>query len=170
MKRSILSGITLLGILMLSLPALGSPVDGLQKVGSTRLKVMFWTIYDSVLYSPDGVYDTVEPGLALEITYRRKISAGDLINRTESEWQDLELEHSGREGWLARLQVIWPDVEPGDTLTLLVDDGLGSNFYFNERFIGSLDDADFTRHFLAIWLDPDSRFPRQRAALTGSAD
>lgn len=147
-----------------------SPTDELRKVGSARLRVLFWTIYDSTLYSADGDFTRIEPDLALAITYRRGIPASELIERTFDEWRDMELSTPNQSMWRSRLEEIWPDVESGDTLTLYVDEELASRFYFNERFIGTMMDSDFTRQFLAIWLSEETDYPSQRAELIGSAD
>jgi|GEM_PF-114014 len=139
----------------------------LRAVGSARLRVLLWTVYDSTLYTRDGEYRTIEADMALEITYRRRIAARDLIEQTVEEWQDLDLPSNRHPTWLQLLESLWPDVSPGDTLTLYVDDKLNSQFYFNERFLGTVEDAEFTRQFLAIWLDENNSYPRQRAQLTG---
>ena len=169
MTRLWVTALAVFAVLCLPPTAFASPVDDLQKVGSARLKVLLWTIYDSTLYSPDGNYERVEPDLALELTYRREIAAQELIERTAQEWQNLGLDSREQASWLEQLKTLWPDVRPGDTLTLRVDAQLGSRFYFNDQFIGELEDADFTRRFLAIWLDSNSRYPRQRAELLGTA-
>ena len=147
-----------------------APTEQLREVGSTRLRVLLWTIYDSTLYSADGEFNRIEQDLALEITYRRSISAAELIERTFDEWRDMELSAANQSMWRSRLEEIWPDVESGDTLTLYVDDKLASRFYFNERFIGTMMDSDFTRQFLAIWLSEETDYPSQRAELIGSTD
>lgn len=166
MRRALI----LIVALLLTVPVWATPVDKLQKVGSARLKVLFWTIYDSTLYSDDGQFDGIEPHIALQITYRRSINSPDLIRRTAEEWQKRNVAPTLQQTWLAQLRNLWPDVRAGDTLTLYVDEELYSRFYFNGRFIGSLDDSGFTHRFLAIWLDENSDYPEQRANLTAAAD
>lgn len=145
-------------------------IGELREVGSTRLRVLFWTIYDSTLYSADGEFQQIEPDLALAITYRRDIPATELIERTFDEWEDMGLNSTRQSMWRSRLGTLWPDVESGDTLTLYVDEELASRFYFNGRFIGTMMDSEFTRQFLAIWLADDTAYPRQRTELTGRAE
>lgn len=150
--------------------AIADLIDELRIVGSARLRVLFWTIYDSTLYSADGEFQQIKPDLALAITYRRNIPATELIERTFDEWKDMELSSTRQSMWRSRLGSLWPDVESGDTLTLYVDEQLASHFYLNGRFIGAMMDSEFTRQFLAIWLSDDTAYPRQRAELTGRAE
>ncbi len=148
--------------------AKSSIVTELQPVGQATLKVFFWTIYDSALYSSDGEFRGVQPGLALELDYRRNITKERLIETTREEWQDLDLYSEASEPWLQQLSGIWPDVSKGDVIVLKVDEALHGNFYFNDRFIGAIEDAAFTRDFLAIWTAENSRFPELRDKLVGA--
>ncbi|MCG8414020.1 MAG: chalcone isomerase family protein [Pseudomonadales bacterium] len=147
-----------------------SPTQDLNPVGSATLKVLFWTIYDSSLFTPNGIYEGVKPGLALQINYRRNISRSDLIDRTRDEWQKLDLYQAGCEEWLSALEVMWPDLKRGDELVLHVDEDLNSNFFFNDELIGSIKDSKFTENFLAIWLSENSSYPRLRNQLVGLRD
>jgi len=160
-------------LLLLSLlwaaPLAAAQLEDLHPVGDATLRVLFFTIYDSRLYTPDGDYEGVEPDLALQIIYRRDIAAADLIDRTRKEWRNLSLYGEGSEAWLAQLTSLWPDIEQGDSLTLRVDAQLASRFYFNGKHIGTIDDPAFTEDFLAIWLSENSSYPRLRDQLVGEA-
>ncbi len=148
--------------------ALALPTQSLTPIGTATLKKMFWTIYDSTLYSEDGLYQGIEPNLALAITYRRAIASRQLIDSTRSEWRKMSLyKREQSEAWLGLLSDIWPDVEKGDVITLHVGDGLASTFYFNGQAVGTIDSADFTQDFLAIWLSPDTSYPALREKLMG---
>lgn len=160
----------LLAGLLLASQAHTTPLQDLDRVGSATLKVWFWTIYDSRLYSPDGRFDGIEPGLALELDYKRDIDAGELIQRTREEWQQLDLSHEEQEAWLDKLASLWPDIQKGDELVLYVGGNLGSRFYYNGEAIGEITDAEFTRQFLAIWLSEKSSYPRLRNQLVGLGD
>lgn len=160
----------LLASLVLASQAHSTPVQDLDRVGSATLKVWFWTIYDSRLYSPDGQFDGIEPGLALELDYKRDIATDELISRTRKEWQKLDLYHEGQEGWLEQLARLWPAIQEGDELVLHVGNELGSSFYYNGEAIGEITDAEFTRQFLAIWLSEKSSYPKLRDQLVGLTD
>ena len=156
--------------LLLSLYAplsLASLTEELQLVGEARLNVLFWSIYDSSLYTTTGRYFGVEPKLTLRIHYLRKIESSKLLDRTREEWEKHSIVEQDIETWLEKLASILPDVEKGETLTLQVEDNLSSSFYLNDELIDNVDDAAFTQAFLAIWLSDKSSYPKQQAQLVG---
>ncbi|MCV2883205.1 chalcone isomerase family protein [Aestuariibacter sp. AA17] len=142
-------------------------LDGLREVGSARLSVWFWDVYDATLYSPSGDYETSLRPLMLSLNYLRNIDSDELVEQTQKEWRKLGVTHSKVSTWLETLAQIWPDVKDGDQLSLLVTADNTSHFYFNQSLIGSIPDADFGEHFLAIWLSPDCSFPKARRKLIG---
>ena len=162
--------LVLLLSLLCSFGLQAAPLEDLREVGSARLKVLFWTVYDSTLYTEDGDYEGVEPGLALEITFGFNVPAAELIRRTAKEWDKRNLSPPEQSPWLDQLTGLLPDVNKGDTLVLYVDNNLYSNFYSNEQLSGTIADSDFTRNFLAIWLDEETDYPRYRRQLTGGGD
>ena len=168
--RSIaLSSLLIVALLVLTTArAQASPTDQLQPVGSTTLKVMFWTIYDSTLFTNNGQYRGVEPGLALKIDYRRNIKRDHLIGTTRDQWQELGLYDPGvSEDWLRALMELWPNIRRGDSITLVVEPDMSASFYHNGVSLGRLSDARFTESFLAIWLAENSTFPKLRDQLIG---
>lgn len=165
--RSFLICTTVAILLLLTGKDAVAVTDDLLEIGSTRLRVLFWTIYDCTLYSPSGDYQGVAPELTLAITYRRNIAASELVERTYDEWRKMELSSPRQADWREIMISLWPDVQEDDELTLRVDEHGFSRFYLNKRFIGAIADEDFTRQFLAIWLAPQTSYPQQRAALLG---
>lgn len=164
-------GLKAFGMLLLAAAsdlAVAGPIDDLNPVGQARLRVFFFHIYDSTLYSPNGRYEGVNPDLALQIEYQRSIAADRLLDQTREEWRKQSLYEDSCETWLSQLDSFWPDVSRGDTLTLRVDESLASEFYLNGQLIGEIDDAQFTERFLAIWLSEDSSYPRLRNQLVGA--
>ena len=146
---------------------LASPVEELKPVGSATLKVFFWTIYNSTLYSGDGSYSGIEPDLALQIVYHRSISKDELLDRTEKEWEKFSPGHKSQQTWLSRLDQIWPDVQRGDVIVLRVNKSFASDFYFNDKFVGAIEDREFTEQFLSLWLSERSSYPKLRSILIG---
>ena len=73
------------------------------------------------------------------------------------------------EGWLTQLDKILPDVERGDVLVLRVSNSLASLFFFNNSLIGTIEDQDFTKDFLALWLSERSSYPKLRNKLVNGA-
>jgi len=166
-KRSLWASITVALCFTAVLPARANVLDSLTEIGSARLKVFFWTIYDCYLYSQDGTYRGVEPNLILRIDYRRRIGSKDLLDRTRSEWRKQGLYSEAAESWLSKLNGVWPDIEKGDQLLLQVTEELASRFIFNGQVVGSIPDPAFTERFLAIWLSEKSSYPAQRKQLLG---
>ena len=143
--------------------------DSLQLVGEARLKVLFWSVYNSRLYAPDGLYSADKRPLRLEIEYLRNIDADDLVDRTALEWRQQGKTHQRQPQWLQALSQLWPDVGENDVLALELDETDRSTFYINGALLGRIEDAEFGRHFLDIWLSPETSQPELRSALIGAA-
>lgn len=141
--------------------------DALQMVGQARLEVLWWPVYESRLYSPDGDYvEGVRP-LRLEIQYLRDVEAQDLVDHTRKEWRRLGVEGSQSQQWLQTLARLWPDVRKNDLLALVLDEQDRGTFYLNGKALGTIDDPGFGEDFLAIWLSPETSQPDLRLALIG---
>lgn len=154
-------------VLMLSAPTLWADSITLKKVGEARMKVLFWHIYDSILYTATGRYEPDARPVRLEIRYLRNIRSADLVERTASEWDQLGIAKAHYTPWLQQLGKAWPDVAPNDTLAIEVDSRNQSTFFFNGKPLANLDDPDFGKNFLAIWLSPSTSQPEHRLALIG---
>jgi len=141
--------------------------EQLQLVGQARLEVLFWSIYDSRLYTADGRYSDGQRPLRLELEYLRDIEAADLVEQTRNEWQHLQLRADGKELWLQDLARLWPDVREDDVLALEMSESGRSTFLLNGKPLGSIDDPQFGPSFLAIWLSPDTSRPELRRSLIG---
>lgn len=138
-----------------------------EQVGKTRLKVLFWSVYDAELWTDSGNYQQYNQRL-LRLNYLRNIAAADLVESTSDEWQRLGIELSAEhQQWLDELRKMWPDVRKGDCL-MLVEDSQGHAQFFNASGqLGTIESALFTDHFLAIWLAENSRFDNERNQLIG---
>lgn len=158
-----------LAVALLALAAVWAQAGegALRQVGEGHLRVLFWPVYNSRLYTADGAYREQQRPIRLEIEYLRAIAAEDLVARTREEWAFQGLLHPEQEEWLARLAVLWPDVDDGDVLALEVDRQGVSRFYCNGELLGTIADPDFGRAFLAIWLSPGTSRPDLRQALLG---
>ncbi|WP_206484317.1 chalcone isomerase family protein [Thalassotalea sp. G2M2-11] len=136
-------------------------------IGQARFSVLFWDIYDSRLLSSTGDYDTCEnQDLVFEIQYLKDIKAGELLTRTVEQWQHLSINQARYQAYLPKLAKLWPDIQQGDRLALLVSEN-ASVFYFNNDYLGHIQGRDFGQLFLAIWLSPKSSQPELRQQLLG---
>lgn len=154
-------------LLTLSLPTPGAESD-LKLVGEARLKVLFWSVYDSRLYTADGTYMPEQRPVKLELEYLRDVKAADLVSKTQEEWQQQGLENPRQGQWLESLAAIWPDINKEDQLSLQIDANNHSRFYYNGELIGVIEDPEFGSSFLNIWLSPNTSRPELRLALIGS--
>ena len=143
------------------------PLQDLRLVGEAQLRVFFWRIYDSSVYTTSGSYEGVEPGLALKIEYRRAIDGDEFISRTGEEWEKLGLLSDESSEWLAKLEEFLPSVIKGDVIILKVGDNLESVFHYNFERIGEIKTPQFTRDFLSIWLSEKSSYPKLQQQLIG---
>jgi hypothetical protein len=141
--------------------------NALVKVGEAKLKVLFWDVYNSTLYSDNGRYREGQLPLRLDIQYLLDIESDALVERTAYEWDALGLQHENREEWLSSLSGLWPDVSKNDVLTMELHSDKRTTFYRNGELLGTIDDTAFGKSFIDIWLSPDTTRPELRAALIG---
>ena len=142
------------------------PWENLQLTGEARLKVLFWNVYDARLYTADGRYRERSYPIALQLDYLRDIASSDLVDETLRQWQEQGLDgHPRMDDWLDRLAELWPDVSEDDAITLVVDAEGRSQFYFNDRLLGGIEDREFADYFAAIWLSDNTTSPRVREQL-----
>ena len=143
-------------------------VDDWPMVGKARLKVLFWNIYDSALYTPSGVWQGEGP-YQLSLHYLRDIPVHQLIEQTDKAWREQGRTHPRQAEWLAQLTDIWPDITEGDNLVLSVAASGHSGFWFNGEYIGAIQDEAFGPLFGGIWLDADTPQPALRSQLISGA-
>ena len=167
-KFSIYWLLVVLFTLVLSGVSMANPLEDLKKVGEAKLKVLFWDVYNSSLYSKTGEYQAEQFPQALKIDILRDIDAEDLIERTQDEWEKLGIKRVTFSQWIPLLNNIFPDIKKGDTLLFSVSENQQSEFFFNGKIIGKIADLSFGRNFLRIWLDKNCSYPKVRNKLIGS--
>jgi hypothetical protein len=146
---------------------MADPLTELKKVGEAKLKVLFWDVYNSSLYSQTGEYQAEQFPQALKINYLRDIDAEDLIEKTQEEWEKLGIKQETFTPWIPLLTEIFPNIKKGDTLLLNVSKDQQSEFFFNGETIGKITDKNFGSSFLRIWLDENCSYPKVRNKLIG---
>ncbi len=136
-------------------------------IGQTTFTVLFWDIYSSQLLTSSGNYPAkIDDELLFDINYLADISSEDLIKRTIEQWQHLGVPEAIYQSYLPQLKQMWPNIKDGDSLSLLVEQG-SSHFYFNERYLGVIDETEFSEIFLSIWLSENTSQPELRDELLG---
>lgn len=157
------------GLLILSQLVAASPIkpNHYALVGTSSLSVYFFHVFDSGLYTSTGSYEFGQTEFLLELNYQRKISKDQLIKQTQKEWRAMSLEHQSMLLWVEQLESSWPDVKKGDRLGFYVDEVGHGHFYFNDTYLVSIQDPDFSQYFVAIWLSPETTQAKHRAGLLG---
>lgn len=151
---------------LIFLLSLTSPLNALEKVGEAEFSVMFIDIYDIALYSQTGSYNRDTDHYSLQIEYHRNVSAERLVELTVDQWEHLGAPISDIQQYGPVLRKLWPDVRKGDSLTIYVTPD-NSDFFHNDRAIGSIDDPGFGKLFTDIWLSAKTSAPRIREDLLG---
>lgn len=154
--------------LCLSGVSVANPISELKIVGEAKLKVLFWDVYNSTLYTQTGAYQRELFPQALKLNYLRDIDAEDLIEKTQDEWEKLGIKQETFGEWINQLTAIFPNIKKGDTLLLNVSENQHSEFFFNGKTIGRITDQSFGKSFLRIWLDENCSFPKVRNKLIGN--
>ena len=148
-----------------------SPIAALESlrplslVGRSELKVAFFKVFDSALYTMSGEWTNPKHSFRFLLTYRRNISGRFLANQTAKEWDHLGLSDLRRTAWEAQVLEMWPDVSKGDKIVFDVDERGISRFYYNGTWVGAIEDPDFAPAFIAIWLSPETSRPTHRNGL-----
>ena len=139
--------------------------------GSATFSILFWDLYQSQLKTTSGHYPiSVESDeLVFQIRYFADISNADLIMRTIEQWQHQGVPQKNYQGYIEALTAIWPNIKKGDSLAMLMQKDK-SVFYFNNQYIGAINDDVFGQLFVDIWLGESTSEPRLRAQLLGGND
>jgi hypothetical protein len=141
--------------------------------GEGSLRWLGLKIYDARLFAsgrlaPERLMDNP---FALELTYARDFAGSSIAERSIEEIRKLGAGTPPQhEAWKSAMQRIFPNVRTGDRLRGIHQPGRGATFMLNGQPIGSIDDADFSSAFFAIWLDPRTSEPSLRRSLLRLAD
>ena len=140
-----------------------------KTVGKSRLKVLFFTIYDVELTSPSGTASqhTKCAPCALNLTYRRNIDADEFLEITKEEWSRFGMADGLIKERLKVLKALMPSVQDGDTLSFVASSKHGDLFHGTSH-LGTIKGKAFVEAFLAIWLGPKARYPKVKRTLLGA--
>ena len=169
---SIKTCLSFLAVVALAVNAQGSSLErawtpDLILLGESRLRVLFWEIYDASLYATNGVYDPEKP-FALSLTYHRAFSGSDIALRSVDEIRSQGFsDEAVLASWMAQLDAIFPDVVEGDQITGISQPSEGTRFFLNGALIGTITDQNLSRRFFDIWLSEKTSEPDMRESLLG---
>lgn len=144
-----------------------NPIDSMQRWGSGEFRRYGFLIYAATLWAAGD--DPTQPPLAIQLTYKRTISADAIVDASVDEIRKLAVANDTQLAqWRAQMKKLFPDVHPGDHI-LGVYDAQGARFFYNDNFIGTIESAEFARAFFGIWLDAKTSAPDLRNALLAPA-
>lgn len=156
------AGLALLPAAMAN-PRLDSLTSGLPRLGSGEFRRWGFLVYEATLWAK--IDDLQNPPLALALTYKRNLDGAKIADASVTEIRNLNIASEAQlKVWGERMTQIFPDVKAEDCIVGLHLPG-GAKFFYNDRFIGSIDDPAFARAFFAIWLDARTSAPGLRALL-----
>lgn len=142
-------------------------VPGAKQVGTGRLSILFWDVYDATLYAPEGKWDS-RRSYALSIDYFREINGADIAKRSAEEIRKQGFSDEAKLSmWQAQMREIFPDVKNGSELTAVFTSQKSTDFYSDGAHIGSIKGAEFGTYFFNIWLSENTSEPELRRKLLG---
>jgi hypothetical protein len=138
--------------------------------GATRYTYWGFDIYQARLWVEPGFasQDPWRSRFALELQYLRDFKGRDIAQRSLQEMRKLgPLDEVQAQAWLRTMQSSFPDVVAGDRLAGIYLPGQGIRFMANGKVIAQVDDIEFARRFLGIWLSEKTSEPQMRLSLLG---
>jgi hypothetical protein len=149
-------------------PEVARSLAGGQRLGSTRLRVFGFSVYDVTLWvEPGFVAESFERHpLALTLSYLRDLKGQAIAERSLVEMaRGAPISPAQSQAWLAAMQASFPDVRSGDRLTGLHTPTRGADFWLNGQARPGVADPEFSRLFFGIWLSSSTSEPEMRRAL-----
>lgn len=139
-------------------------------VGEARLKVMFWNIYDAVLYAPDGDFKQ-DQAFALSLTYLRDFKGENIASRSIDEMRAQGFSDEVKlAAWFEQMKSVFPNVLEGENITgVRASEGV-THFYKNGQHVGTIEDPEFTAWFFNIWFGDKTSQPDMRDKLLGLSE
>lgn len=153
-------------------PELQSILPQAQMVGTGRLRVFGFQVYDARLWAgPEfKAASFASHPLALELSYLRAFEGQAVAERSISEMRRAApLGDELADKWMSALRGVLPDVKSGDRIMGVHRPGVGASFWMNGKPLGEIRDAEFARRFFGIWLSPATSEPALRNALLAGA-
>jgi hypothetical protein len=150
-------------------PHLGSALGEARPAGGGRLTWFGLHVYDARLFVPATGFDPrrySEQRFALELTYARTLQGRAIAERSDAEIGRLGLgTEEQRARWRQAMVGLFPDVRAGQRLAGVHVPGRATEFYFEGRLLGRIEDPAFGAAFFGIWLDARTTAPDLRASL-----
>nr|MBI1231064.1 hypothetical protein [Cytophagales bacterium] len=136
-------------------------------VGSGRLNVYLFDVYDAYLYAPDGKWSNSKP-YALKLKYLRNIKGKKIADKSIEQIREQGFDNEVKlAAWHRQMIQIFPDVTDGSELTGIYIPNLETQFFNRDEKIGTIKDPEFGKWFFGIWLSENTAAPKLRESLIG---
>ena len=147
-------------------------VPDAEIVGTARLKVLLFKIYDATLYAPQGRFDP-EGAFALRLDYLVDASKAQIVKRSLTEMQrQTKADKAQLKIWESFLNASFRDLKDGESATAIHNHDGSITFYLNDVEGETVNDTDFADAFMNIWLSDSARnldFSRTLRGLDGQS-
>ncbi|WP_127716800.1 chalcone isomerase family protein [Halobacteriovorax sp. HLS] len=136
--------------------------------GQAKYSWFFIDVYEAKLWRIEGGSLFSKP-LKLELKYLRDFKGRDIAQQSVKELSSMGMSEEELKIWFPKLDMIFPNVKEGDTITAYFSPASGITFFLNStEEIGRIDSLDFSRQFLNIWLGEKTSAQGLRNKLLGS--
>ena len=136
-------------------------------IGEGSLKVLLWKLYDIRLLSDDKTFSW-KNDLVLEFDYQRALKKNAVIEASVEEMRRQKgVTEKELSKWQSYLETGIQPVQKATKASLYWTAEGRITFYYDGLKPITIEDADFARAFMNIWLGPDTSEPELRRALLG---
>ncbi|MFD1806524.1 hypothetical protein ACFSAV_09140 [Pasteurella oralis] len=123
-------------------------------------------VYTISLYTETGHYEENLRPLMLTFNYAKPIEGKNFAISLVKEIDNLKLKDIDGKQYLVMLKEIFPDISPNDVLNYIALEDRGY-FVLNDTILDKEFDTQFTQALIAIWLSPNTNFPKLQPKLLG---
>ncbi len=142
-------------------------IDNPRLLGSDQLKFFGFKIYDIALWSQSEEF-SYNQKFAISIKYNKFFGKDDLIDRSIVEIRkNYKISDQKEKDYKKDMLRVFNDVFKGDTKTVVYFPHGVLRFYHNSQFNGKIEDKEFAREFVDIWLHYNSSYPKITMNLLG---
>lgn len=133
--------------------------------GAATLKKFVFHVYDAELWTDAAEWNMKKP-FALRLSYAMNFTGRDLAQRSIDEMNgQKKLTAVQKKDYFQQLDLLFPDVSKGDTITAIYLPAKGTRIYHNGSYISSITDVGFSARFIGIWMSPETSEPEVRKQL-----
>ena len=139
----------------------------LQMIGNGVLKVFYMDIYNLTLHSTERNY-AVSDHFALEFNYKKSVSKKTIVTASMDELsRSPDVSSVEMKAWKQILESSISDMHAGEKVSVIFSKSGDVEFWSENREPISFQNLKFAKNFAAIWLGPQTSYPKLRLALLG---